>query len=141
MLSVNGKASYPPQSLCAAFTGRPSIAGVVVETGKLLPRAVLAPSHRFILRVDQNPMRRSILDEFSPSLAVSRRYLYPGERLPVRRGASSMVIRAPAREGAGGRMFLEESLEVWQCVLGQALGGYFRSFWYHCAGQSTEHLA
>src|SRR5438445_10446751 len=117
MLSVNGKASDPPQSLCAAFTGRPSIAAVVVETGKLLPRAVLAPSHRFTFRVDQNPMRRFILDEFSPSLAVSRRSSYPGEQLLVHRGASSMVIRAPAREGAGGRMFLEKSLEVWQGVL------------------------
>src|SRR2546425_10915055 len=117
MLSVNGKASYSPQSLCAAFTGRPSVDAVVVETGKLLTRAVLAPSHRFIFRVDQDPVRRSTFDEFSPSLAVSRGSLYPGEQLLVHGGASSMVIRAPAREGAGGRMFLEKSLEVWQRVL------------------------
>ncbi len=105
---VNDKASYSPQSVHVALSGKPSITSVVINTRKLLLGTVLAPSNRLSFRVDEYPMRASVLHELSPLSAVSRGPLDTRlESLALRQGARSVIIRAPALISAWCWMGLE----------------------------------
>src|SRR5262249_3268460 len=54
---IDDKAGDSPQPLGASGGGELPIPRVVLNPRKLLPGAVLAPSHRLSLHVDEDPMR------------------------------------------------------------------------------------
>src|SRR5712691_6715069 len=103
VVPINDEARDPPHSLRVAFRSEPSVAGGAVDPRKLLLGTILAPSYGFPLRVDEYPVRPSVLNECSLLSAVHLGFLNPGDRsLADCLGKISMVVQTPTDVRAPG---------------------------------------
>ncbi len=111
VLLKNSKARDSPESICAAFGGKPSILATVVDPRKLFSGAVLTPSHRLSFRVDKDSMPAFPLDEFSLFPAVPHASLSPGiQPLVLGQPARPVKMHAPTKVPA--ILLREEPLKI-----------------------------
>src|SRR5438034_11805344 len=85
MLFVNDKTGDSVQPSFTIFRNEASILLGMINTGKFLPWPVLAPSYRFPLCINKDPVGTSFLYELCLLPMVSYRSLGPGPRLLVLR--------------------------------------------------------
>src|SRR5207247_10605618 len=85
MLFVNDKTGDSVQPPFAIFRDESSILLDMINTGKFLPRPVLAPSYGFSLCINKDPVGTSFLYELCLLPMVSHRSLSPRPRLLVLR--------------------------------------------------------
>lgn len=84
MILVNNKTCNPPQLVVwTILKFESSILWPVVYSGELLFGAILAPSYRLSLCIENNSMRLSLLDEYPFFSAVPDRYRSSGSELLV----------------------------------------------------------
>ena len=97
VLLKHSEASDPPK-FCGGFRSEASIFAAVVDAGKLLPGAVLAPADRLSLRVNEDAMGKTAVDEFLLFAAVPYPSLCSGAQpLALGQAARAVKVHAPTK--------------------------------------------
>jgi len=115
MILVNNKTGNPPQLVVwAILKVESSIVWSVLDSGKLVLRAILAPSYRFSLCIENYSVRLLLFDEVSFFSAVPDGYLSSGPKLLVLgKGVRQlMVISAPAPPSISYSRLQEEPFKI-----------------------------
>jgi len=98
ILLVRHKAGNPPKPSGCAFKLQRPVTATAVDSGQLYLQPVLAPAHRLAIRVDQDPVCLSLLNELFLFPAVARSSLQPGRPpLVLRQSAWPLKMHAPAK--------------------------------------------
>jgi len=96
MLLIDDKARHPPYPLRGFRRRWSRILAVAVDDGKLVAEPVLTPADGLAIRVDEDAMRASLVDELFLVLVIPDSHLGPGPVLFAGQPPSPLKGRTPA---------------------------------------------
>src|SRR2546426_12215721 len=114
MFLIDNKTGNPPPPVPTIVKREFSIPWATINPRKLLPGPVLAPSYRFLPRIDKYPVSTSFLDKLSLLQTIPHCPLGPSPRfLFQRHRSSSLMVHAPAPQPISHNpLFQEEPFKI-----------------------------